>query len=142
MNENEKILTQISKITQMGQSGIESVMPLTKQPALRQALKYQRLEYEKLENQAKDLAKAGKLRIGRGNPMAQKMAALTSRAQLMTGDADSKIAGMMIQGNTRGMIQSLKSMHRAASPDPQVAQLAQQLLETEINNIRQMKGFL
>ena len=65
-----------------------------------------------------------------------------SRGQLLVGEPDSKIAGMMIQGNTRGMILGLKNMRRCNQPDSQVAQIAQKLLETEKNNIVSMEGFL
>ena len=70
------------------------------------------------------------------------MSGMGSRARLMGKNKDSKIAGMMIQGNTRGMIQSLKRMHSATHVDPEVAQLAQKLLDTEVNNIESMEGFL
>ena len=70
------------------------------------------------------------------------MGAVMSKSQLMLGEPNSKIAGMMIQGNTRGMILSLKNMRRCNDPDPQVAELAQKLLETEKNNIGSMVGFV
>ena len=67
---------------------------------------------------------------------------MMSKTQLLVGEPDSKIAGMMIQGNTRGMILSLKNVRRCNQPDSQVAQLAQKLLQTEENNISSMVGFL
>jgi hypothetical protein len=70
------------------------------------------------------------------------MGALMSKGQLLMGERNSKIAGMMIQGNTRGMILSLKNMRRCDKPDAQVAEIAQKLLETEKNNIESMVGFL
>ena len=70
------------------------------------------------------------------------MGALMSKGQLLVGEPDSKIAGMMIQGNTRGMILSLKNMRRCDQPDQQVAELAQKLLETEKHNIDSMEGFV
>lgn len=142
MTDNEKILTQINKITQIGQTGINYVMPKAKQPALRQALKVQRFEYQSLGARAKNLAKAKGLEIENSSPMVRHMSGMTAKTRLMSGDADSKIAGMMIQGNTRGMIMSLKDMHRANNTDPEVARLAQKLLDTEIANIQQMQGFL
>jgi uncharacterized protein (DUF305 family) len=60
----------------------------------------------------------------------------------MFGNADSKLAAMMIQGNTRGMIVVLKDLHQTREPDKQVEKLSQKLLETENSNITQMQGFL
>ena len=142
MTDNEKILTQIIQITQMGQAGINCVMPKATQPALRQALRVQRLEYQTIGAQAKNLAKAKGLNPRDTSSLAKHMSAVGSKMKLMTSDPDSKIADMMIQGNTRGMIQSLKGTHRATHTDAEVAKLAQKLLDTQINNIRQMEGFV
>lgn len=142
MTENEKILSNIIKTTSYGQVGINSVMPKAQQPALRQALKVQRLEYQSIGAKAKALAKKKGLKAKNSGAMMQMMSGMGSKTRMLTGEKDSKIAGMMIQGNTRGMIQSLKRMHKSKYVDPDVAELAQKLLETEVNNIKSMEGFL
>ena len=142
MINSQRVLSDIIKTSQMGISGINVVMDRTHQPALRQALKVQRREYSDIEQQAKLLAQRKGYKIDQIRPITRRMSALMSRTQLLVGEPDSKIAGMMIQGNTRGMILSLKNMRRCNQPDAQVAQLAQQLLETEKNNIDSMEGFL
>ncbi len=139
---NQQVLNDIIKTSQMGINGINVVMPKAAQPALRQALKIQRREYSELEQRAKLLAQQKGYQIDQLKPINRKMGALMSRGQLITGDADSKIAGMMIQGNTRGMILGLKNMHQCMNPDADVANLAQKLLETEKHNITALEGFL
>ncbi len=139
---NQQVLNDIIKTSQMGINGINVVMPKAAQPALRQALKIQRREYSDLEQRAKLLAQQKGYQIDQLKPIKRKMGALMSRGQLITGDADSKIAGMMIQGNTRGMILGLKNMHQCMNPDADVANLAQKLLETEKHNITALEGFL
>lgn len=142
MVNSQRVLNDIIKTSQMGINGINVVMPKTNQPALRQALKVQRREYSDIEQQAKLLAQRKGYKIDQLKPINRKMGALVSRGQLLMGEPDSKIAGMMIQGNTRGMILSLKNMRRCGKPDQQVTELAQKLLETEKNNIVSMEGFL
>ena len=142
MSENETILTNIVKTTQFGQTGINSVMPKTEQPALRQALRVQRLEYQTIGAKAKALAKKKGLSLKESPGLMQRISSIGASGRLVFGKDDSKIAGMMIQGSTRGMVQSLKQMHRNAHVDPDVAELAQKLLETEVNNIKSMEGFL
>ncbi len=142
MIDNQQLLNQIMKAAQMGQSGIHAVMPKTHQPALRQALKSQRKEYVAIEQQAAALARSQGYHITNLNPLARSMTEMASRSRLMTGNRDSKIAGMMIQGNTRGMIESLQNIKNCRDPQPAVAELAQKMLDTEICNIQQMKGFL
>ena len=142
MINSQRVLNDIIKTSQMGINGINVVMDKTTQPALRQALKVQRREYSDIEQQAKLLARQKGYRIDQLKPISRKMGALMSKGQLMMGEPNSKIAGMMIQGNTRGMILSLKNMRRCSQPDGQVAQLAQKLLDTEKNNIVSMEGFV
>lgn len=118
MINSQRVLNDIIKTSQMGINGINVVMDKTTQPALRQALKVQRREYSDIEQQAKLLARQKGYRIDQLKPISRKMGALMSRGQLMMGEPNSKIAGMMIQGNTRGMILSLKNMRRCDCPDP------------------------
>ena len=142
MINSQRVLNDVIKTSQMGINGINVVMDKTSEPALRQALKVQRREYSDIEQQAKLLAQRKGYRIDQLRPITRRMGALMSKGQLLVGEPNSKIAGMMIQGNTRGMILSLKNMRRCNQPDPQVAQLAQKLLDTEKNNIESMVGFL
>ena len=142
MINSQRVLNDIIKTSQMGINGINVVMDKTRQPALRQALKVQRREYSDIEQQAKLLAQRKGYKIDQIKPITRRMGAMMSKTQLMVGETDSKIAGMMIQGNTRGMILSLKNMRRCNKPDSQVAELAQKLLETEKNNIDSMEGFV
>ena len=142
MINSQRVLNDVIKTSQMGISGINVVMPKTSQPALRQALKVQRQEYSDIEQQAKLLAQRKGYKIDQIKPITRRMSAMMSRGQLLMGEPNSKIAGMMIQGNTRGMILSLKNMRRCNRPDPQVAEVAQRLLETEKNNIDSLEGFV
>lgn len=142
MIDNQKLLNQIMKAAQMGQDGIHAVMSRASQPALRQALKCQRKEYVSIEQEAVNLARKQGYHMKSLHPAVRSMAAVSARSRLIYGDANSKIAGMMIQGNTRGMIESLQNIRKCPKTDPAVAELAQKMLETEISNIRQMEGFL
>ena len=142
MINSQRVLSDVIKTSQMGINGINVVMDKTSEPALRQALKVQRREYSDIEQQAKLLAQRKGYQIDQIKPITRRMGAMISKAQLLVGDPNSKIAGMMIQGNTRGMILSLKNMRRCNNPDPQVAAVAQKLLDTEKNNIISMEGFV
>ena len=70
------------------------------------------------------------------------MSDMAARMKLGGRGSDSKIADMMILGNTRGMITSLKDIHRYDNQDQQVQILSQKLLDCETANIRQMESFL
>ena len=52
------------------------------------------------------------------------------------------IAEMMIQGSIMGVIDMSRSLKRYSQAESSVKKLGEKLIETEENNIQQMKGFL
>ncbi|MBE6917918.1 MAG: hypothetical protein E7470_08490 [Ruminococcaceae bacterium] len=142
MKDSKDILSSLLKTTQMGQVGIRSVVKAAEAPQFKKALRDQLDEYNKIEKETYDLAKRRGWVLAELNPVARTMADMASRGKLMYGKNDSKIAAMMVQGNTRGVIKSLKNMHRYHQNDSDVTALSQKLLDCENNNIRQMEGYL
>ena len=142
MKDSKDILSSLLKTTQMGQVGIRSVEKAANGTQLKKALKSQLDEYNTIEQETYALAKERGWQLAELNPMARTMADMASRSKLMYNKNDSKIAEMMVQGNTRGVIKSLKNLHRYHQNDGQVTAMAQKLLDCENNNIKQMEGFL
>lgn len=135
-------MSSILKTTQMGQVGIRSVLDTSMQPSLRAALTDQLKEYDSIETEAHVIASQRGWEPKELDPAVRFMADRVTRMKLTGRDSDSKIAAMMVQGNTRGMIKGLKNLHRMAGPDERVEILSQKLLDCENANIRQMHGFL
>ncbi len=142
MKNDREVLSSILKTTQMGQIGIRSVLDNTMQPSLRKALKSQLAEYDLIETEAHHLASQRGWELNELQPSARMMADMMTRMKLNFGNTDSKIAGMMIQGNTRGVITSIKMRHRWNGQDSQIDILSQKLLDCENANILQMQQFL
>lgn len=142
MKDSKDILSSLLKTTQMGQVGIRSVEKAANGEQLKNALKSQLKEYNQIEQETYALARERGWQLSELNPMARTMADMASRSKLMYNKNDSRIAEMMVQGNTRGVIKSLKNLHRYHQNDGQVTAMAQKLLECENNNIKQMEGFL
>lgn len=126
----------------MGQSGIRCVQNKASGSALRQALNDQLKEYDDIERQAYALAtRKGWLMEPLGSGV-ERMSSIMARMQLLGGQKDSKIAKMLVQGNTRGMIKGLKNLHHCTQLDPSVDAIAQKLLTREEENIRQACRYL
>ena len=142
MKNSKEMLSSILKTTQMGQVGIRSVLDNAVRPGLRKALESQLQEYDMIESEAHSIAGQRGWELPDLDPMVRMMSGMMSRAKLSYGNTDSKIAGMMIQGNTRGMIKGMKNQHRFNHQDAQVSVLTQRLLDCESANIRQMQPFL
>ncbi len=142
MNDNHKLLSSILETAQMGQIGIRAALKAEMKPQLRQGLQSQLREYDELEGDAKRIASYRGWDMRDIDPAVKFMAKATSKGKLSFGEVNSKIAAMMIQGNTRGMILAYKNMNHCQSPDNQVFALAQKMLDSEENNIRSMQPFL
>lgn len=142
MKNSREILSSLLKTTQMGQLGIRSVLSGTMDPGLRKALESQLREYDAIETEAHTLASRRGWELRELDPALRTMTDMMTRMRLSGKNTESKIADMMIQGNTKGMVKSLKSLHRYPSADHQVQCLAQKLLDCETANIRQMEPYL
>ena len=136
------MLSSALKTTQMGQIGIRSVLDTTMKTQLRQALEDQLKEYDSIETEAHTIAFQRGWEVPELDPAVRFMADRVTRMKLMGRDSDSRIAAMMIQGNTRGMIKGLKNIHHMKQPDQRIQTLTQKLLDCETANIRQMQQFL
>lgn len=142
MKNDRQMLSSILKTTQMGQIAIQKVLDTSMRPGLRKALQSQLREYDSIESEAHALASQRGWELQEIQPAKRMMAGIMTHMKLSHGNSDSQIAGMMIQGNTRGMILGLKNLHQYQQQDSQVSALSQRLLDCETANIRQMQTFL
>ena len=142
MKTSKEILSSVLKTTQMGQVGIRSVLDASMRPGLRKALESQLQEYDSIETEAHAIAFQRGWEVKELDPGVRFFSDMMTRVKLNRRNTDSKIADMMIQGNTKGMIKRLKNIHQFPDQDDQVSTLSQKLLDCETANIRQMQTFL
>lgn len=142
MKSNKDILGSVLKTAQMGQTGIRAVESYASKQELKDALNSQKAEYHLIEQEAYRLAAMRGWELPSIHPMTKTMSQMCARGNLMFGHPDSKIAAMMINGNTRGMIKGLKNLHHRSGNDHAVVSLSEKLVDCEIDNIRQMQGYV
>lgn len=142
MKTSKQILSSVLRTTQMGQVGIRSVLDTSMRPGLRKALESQLQEYDAIESEAHSIASARGWELSELDSAVRLMTDMMTRMKLHRTNSDSRIAGMMIQGNTKGMIKGLTDLHQFPDSDGQIRVLSQKLLDCETANIRQMQTFL
>ena len=142
MKGSKDVLSSILKTTQMGQVGIRAVTNMPLRADLRQELQSQLKEYDSIEREAQAIATSRGWELEQLNPISKSMAKMTTRTKLAYGNTNSKVAAMMIQGNTRGMIKGLKNLHQLKNSDQRVKNMSQRLLDCEKANIQSMQGFV
>ncbi len=137
------MLNSIRKTTEMGAYGIRAVMEETQDPALYKELKAQLSEYEKIYDEADALLKDRGGTAKNVNPMAKLSSSMTAKMQIrMSKDPNAKVADLMMQGNTKGMIKSIHNNRTMGVLDPKVSNLSNRLLQTEQANIDTLKTYL
>ena len=142
MKNNKDILGSVLKTAQMGQTGIRSVIKQNPGPKLENALQEQLSEYNAIEQEAYDIAQSRGWKLKELSKTSKIMSDMMSRSILMYDHNDSRMAAMMIQGNTRGMIKGIKNAHQHHATDPKVEALAVKLINCENANNQQMKDYL
>lgn len=142
MKNSKEMLSSVLKTTQMGQVGIRSVLDTSMRPALRKALESQLREYDCIESEAHTIASQRSWELRELDPAVRFLTDRMTRMKLTRGNCDSKIADMMIQGNTKGMIKGLKNLHQYPHQDDRISMICQKLVDCETANIRQMQNFL
>ena len=110
MNHDTQMLQGICKSTEMGQSGIRSVMKSAKDPAMQRALASQLREYDAIHNQADRLLRDRGESAQRIPGMALTFSRMSAGMKMAMDSSSSAIAGMMIQGNTKGVVKSMREI--------------------------------
>ena len=142
MDPCKEVLTSVLHTAQMGISGIEAVKNKAVKPQLLQLLQEQQKEYSMIESESFRLASCKGWDLPPRSKLLDKMSTISAKCRLMSGDTDSTIAGMLIQGNTRGMIIGIKHLNHTQELDQEVSQVAHKLLNLENTNIQKTQQFL
>lgn len=137
-----ELLGYIRQTTMMGRSGIDAVLKYSGCKPMTDALRQQRAEYGEILDAATNML-GMRGREPEPLPLGARMGTAMSRAKnVISPPSTSKIAEMMISGNTKGVIKSIQHHRQYMGRDERITDLSKKLLETENRNIEQMKPFL
>ena len=100
-------------------------------------------EYDSIYAEADRLLRERGVRLSGVNPLAKYGSMLTAKLRVRSSrNTTARIAEMLVQGNTRGMVKSMQNLRAMGVLDPKVSSLSTRLLQTEQANIEEMKHFL
>ena len=137
-----ELLQSIHQSTNMGREGIQSVLNYAKDDRLRQALEQQLVEYEKLAGASGKMLLERDEKPKETNPVAKASSAAMSAMKLMADPSASKIAEMMIQGSTMGIIEETESLKKHPEADEPIQQIARDMIQFEQDSIERLKQYL
>ncbi len=137
-----ELLQYIHKTAEMGCEGILSVMEYAEGSAMQNILRGQLESYRGLEQNAEKLLLDYGQNAQDVGAMAKTSARMMSAGKLMADHSISKIAEMTIEGSTMGINKTLKHLHDYSGDDQNVVNLANDLLNTQRQNIEQLQSYL
>jgi len=143
MDNNAQLLSYIHKNAAMGTRSIPQVLSLPQSKAMSRALNSQLEEYKNIARASEECAKRLGHDVAEPSALSRSMSSMMLRMQTMTDRSTSRLAELMIQGNTMGVIQMTKRLNQYLNhADPEITDLGKKLLATEERNIQQMKTYL
>ena len=142
MKKSQQLLSDMLKTIQISQVEIRSVLDTPMPSSLRSTLETQLKEYDAMETEAYTIALQRGWELPEVDPGRRFLKDRITRMKLNVRNPDTRIADLLIRGNTDGMIRGLKNLHQLQIQDRQVRILSQKLLDCETAHIRQMQQFL
>ena len=114
-----------------------------RQGVAQHARKPQILHEDRIRPGIRRLLRERGVRLSGVNPLAKYGSMLTAKLRVRSSrNTTARIAEMLVQGNTRGMVKSMQNLRAMGVLDPKVSSLSTRLLQTEQANIEEMKHFL
>lgn len=144
MNDTEKLYKYIYKISQMGMGATATILSVYDKIKLGSELSAQNNEYRMIFIDAKKalismdncLCKLGL------SPREKITSCCMIKMNLMMNKTDSRIAQMIIEGCTMGIVEALKAKKLCANANDAAVTLASKLIDYQTGTIERMKEFL
>ena len=133
------LLNDVFQNAQMGVDSTQRLIELVEDKPFQSVLIAQRNRYQDVYDRTLQLSDQEL----KGKKTLQKLSStMMINLQTIKDKTPSHLAGMMIQGNTMGVIDMTKSLRENQAADPPVLALAQDLLSMQKGNIEEMKSYL
>ena len=136
-----ELLHYLYKTADMGCEGIDAVEKHAEEKMLDELMR-ERKEYEHIRGQADTMIRKGGEEPAGAGMMAKLSADMMSMGQMAMDDSRSRIAEMMIQGTTMGIVKTIRHLRDYEGDDEQARKLGQRLLDTQESNVEKKKAYL
>lgn len=133
------LLNTIYQNAEMGVDSTQRLIELVEDKPFLSVLIAQRSRYQEIYDRVIQMADHDL----KGQKTLQKISStMMINFQTIKDKSPSHLAGMMVQGNTMGVIDITKAIKQNSEADAPVLSLANDLLEMQKNNVEEMKSYL
>ncbi len=142
MDGNTEMLNYIYQNTQMGTDTINQLLGIVDDDKFSKQLQSQLNEYKNIKSKAaKMLNEHGRTEKGIST-MLKVGTYMNIEFKTMKDNSPEKVAEMLIQGSTMGVIDATKNLKKYKDADSDILKLGEKLLKTEESNIDNLKSYL
>jgi len=145
MNENNELLLHIYQTSDMGEKSTTKLLNLLKNKdnKIKKVLEDELKQYEEFKTKSEKYLKKQKIDPKTLGMMAEIMADIEMKMQVIKDNSDSKMASMLTEGFTMGTIEMNKKIDSySKDTDKDIINLAKQLLKFQEQEIENLKEYL
>lgn len=139
---DEALLCEIYKSVTMGSDSVTTIIGKTNDKALRTDLAAQLDGYQRFVGITREKLEEKNYKIKQESIFAKLPAEISINVTTMIDDSSTKIAEMMINGSTMGMIELMRKMRESVGASGDTVKLASDYVTFEEDNINKMKAYL
>lgn len=143
--ENKELLEYIYKSVDMGVHSTKKLLEdlKDKDNKIIDVIEDIKKEYLSFQKDVKKLVKKYKVDLEDNTWIAKMGSSMEMKMEVMKDNSDSKIADMLIRGNTMGVIEIEKNINKFKDKtDDKIIELAKDLLDFQNNSIKKLKEYL
>ena len=145
MNENTEVLEYIYKNAKMGAESVTTLINTihNKDNKLKAVVEEQLKKYEKFVKDSEKILKKQKADFKEYNPMAKMSSWMGIKMEMLKDNSDSRVASMLIQGLTMGVIEMEKKIQEYDKKvDKDVLKIAKDFKDFQQDSIEKLKVYL
>lgn len=145
MKDKNELLEYIYQTTDMGKKSLEDLLNALegKDNKIKAVIEKQMKEYEKYYAESEKLLKKNKIKPKTKGPMSEMMSKMGINMNVMKDNSDPKMAEMIIQGLTMGIIEMEKKIKDYKDEvDKDIIKLAKGVLKFQEKSIDEIKEFM
>lgn len=145
MKDKNELLEYIYQTTDMGKSSLETLLKALegKDNKIKATIEKQLSKYEKFYKESEQLLKKNKIKPKTKGPMSDMMSKMGINMNVMKDNSDAKMAEMIIQGLTMGIIEMEKKIKDYKDEvDKDIIKLAKEVLKFQEDSLEEIKEYL
>lgn len=141
-NANTEVLQELYHTTKMGMEAAKMLLPKTKEPAFRKAVREQGECYRRFTDQCAAILGQQQSPLKKQGMMEKASLWGSLQMNTMMDDSTSHLAEMMMKGSNMGIVDMTRALNEQKACSGQARDLAQSYLQAEQTHVDNMKQYL